>query len=301
MNAVLNPPRIFPDERHYQAWKNLKLAGYDPKHSNAPVNIANPFNLRRDETAQVLDRIRRRNFALYRLDPERFNTPQAVKALCRHMGLETSVDSPEAGEDNVSILEDREESSGHPSRYIPYTSRTLNWHTDGYYYPEGRKIRSFVLHCARPAHSGGENSMIDHDMLYLEMRDRDPDLADTLCLSDVLTIPQNRENGRILRDAFQGPVFSTDHDSRLYMRYTRRKRHIAWKNHPQVNEALELLDSLLDNPLPWKSTVRLAAGEGILCNNIVHRRCAYTDVSGGKAGRLFYRIRFLERAGTGGS
>lgn len=287
----------FSNSRHYASWRKQKLDGYRTGHINSPVNIADPFRIREDERAAIIEHIRRRNFAVYRLDPEMLHAPQAIISLCRQLGLVSTIGNPESGQNHVSYLHDRTLENENHSRYKPYTSQPLNWHTDGYYYPEQHKVRSFVLHCSQAAQSGGENILIDHEMLYMEMCNQAPDLANSLCLPDTLTIPENVEQGRVVREAFQGPVFSAD-DGHLYMRFTQRKRHIVWKQNPPVTKAVALLNSMLASPLPWKATVRLERGEGLLCNNIVHCRNAYSDSAKQTSRRLLYRIRFKERLDT---
>ena len=58
--------------------------------------------------------------------------------------------------------------------YIPYTNRPIRWHTDGYYNPPERTIRAMVLHCVASAAEGGVNSLLDHEIAYLLLRDADP-------------------------------------------------------------------------------------------------------------------------------
>ncbi len=297
MNFSLVTSALFSDPREFQSWKEKKLNEYSFETANFTVNIADPYSIREDEYIKLIEQVRRRNFVLYRLDPEFSESPQAILALCRQLGLITTIGNPESGRDHISFITDRTQDPDNSSRYIPYTSQPLNWHTDGYYYPENRKVGSFVMHCASQAESGGENSLIDHEMLYIQMQEEAPDLIQSLSLPDTLTIPANIEQGQTLRYTFQGPVYSMDEKGYLYMRFTQRKRHIIWKKDAKVSQAIATLNSLLSNPLTEKITVRLAKGEGILCNNIVHCRHAYIDSDSKSKKRLLYRIRFTERIG----
>ena len=45
-------------------------------------------------------------------------------------------------------------------------NKKLNWHTDGYY--DEKPIFSWLLHCEEPAHSGGENYLLDHELAIRE-------------------------------------------------------------------------------------------------------------------------------------
>ncbi|MCY4150472.1 MAG: TauD/TfdA family dioxygenase [Gammaproteobacteria bacterium] len=287
----------FSNNRQFLSWKKQKLNGYGAEYTNTPVNIADPFRIREDEYNHLVEQVQRRNFVLYRLNPEYSESPQAIMALCRQLGLVSTIGNPESGKNHISCITDRTQDPENFSRYIPYTTKPLNWHTDGYYYPENRKVRSFVMHCVNPAESGGENSLIDHEMLYIQMQEQAPDLIACLSLPDTLKIPENIDQGQTLRDAFEGPVYSLDENDHLYMRFTQRKHHIIWKQDPKVSQAIETLNALLSGPLLGKMTILLAKGEGILCNNIVHCRHAYTDSESKKVKRLLYRIRFNERIG----
>ena len=65
-----------------------------------------------------------------------------------------------------------------------------------------------------------------------------------------------------------------------------------------MQEALACLESLLTEDNPFVIRHRLEAGQGLLCNNVLHRRSGFRD-GDGRAGRTFYRARFYERiAGT---
>ncbi|HED33929.1 MAG TPA: taurine catabolism dioxygenase TauD, partial [Gammaproteobacteria bacterium] len=75
-------------------------------------------------------------------------------------------------EDNISSI--KVSDSGRQGGYIPYTDKKLSWHTDGYYNEPSRTIRAMVLHCVRPAQSGGENLLLDHEMAYIQLRDENP-------------------------------------------------------------------------------------------------------------------------------
>ena len=297
MDSSLAASGVFPNKRQFLSWKKQQLDRHESEYTNLPVNIADPFRIREDEYTRLIGQVRRRNFALYRLGPEYSESPQAIMALCRQLGLVSTISNPESGQDHISYIHDRTRELENPSRYIPYTSRPLSWHTDGYYYPENHKVRSFVMHCVHQAESGGENSLLDHEMLYLRMQELAPELVQCLCLPDTLTIPENAEQGKILRETFRGPVYSMDDNGCLYMRFTQRRHHIIWKQYAKVTQAITLLNSMLASPLPWKLTVRLARGEGILCNNILHCRHAYSDSYPKTPSRLLYRIRFNERIG----
>jgi hypothetical protein len=76
------------------------------------------------------------------------------------------------------------------------------------------------------------------------------------------------------------------------MRYTDRSRSIEWLDEPMLREAVARLKQLLQTPSPWHFKGKLEAGQGLICNNVLHTRSAFTD---GKHARLLYRARYYER------
>ena len=74
-----------------------------------------------------------------------------------------------ADEDGISQIRVSQATDGRGG-FIPYTDRAIRWHTDGYYHPGERRIHGMILHCVRPALSGGVNALFDHEMAYLAMR-----------------------------------------------------------------------------------------------------------------------------------
>jgi len=178
--------------------------------------------------------------------------------------------------------------------YIPYTNRAIRWHTDGYYNPPGRRIRAMILHCVNSAASGGENALLDHEIAYLQLRDADPALVAALMQPDAMTIPARTDDAGIVRAAETGPVFSVDPESgALHMRYTARTRSIEWKNDATVREAAARLERMLAGPSPCIHRVMLQPGMGLLCNNVLHERSAFTDDPARP--RLIYRARYYDR------
>jgi alpha-ketoglutarate-dependent taurine dioxygenase len=213
-----------------------------------------------------------------------------VRQIGARLGLERLQANPFADEDGISSLETAPEKSARG--YIPYSNRRLAWHTDGYYNPPAERIRAFLLHCVRPAASGGENRVLDHEIAYLLLREADPEHVRALCVPDAMTIPANAGEGIESRPAQSGPVFSSDAGA-LHMRYTARTRSIEWRADEATRAAVERLKQILEDASPYVFTVRLAAGQGLVCNNVLHDRSAFTDAPA--AGRLVYRARYLDR------
>jgi alpha-ketoglutarate-dependent taurine dioxygenase len=106
-----------------------------------------------------------------------------------------------------------------------------------------------------------------------------------------MIIPDNVEAGKVIRAAQDGPVFRVKADGRLHMRFSARKRNIVWRDDRDTHEAVEVINSYLadDNNCLM---VKLEAGQGIICNNVLHNRSAFTDSDTQK--RLLYRARYFD-------
>ena len=168
------------------------------------------------------------------------------------------------------------------------------WHTDGYYNNSDSRIRAFVLHCVSPAVQGGENSLLDHEIVYIMMRDANPDFVRALMAPDAMVIPANIESGREIRPPSIGPVFSVEASGNLHMRYTARTRSIEWKRDTLTQEAVHFLENILAEDSPYIFHHRMA-GQGLVCNNVLHNRTAFTDDADAGISRLVYRARYYDR------
>ena len=180
------------------------------------------------------------------------------------------------------------------AQYIPYTNRAMNWHTDGYYNRRDRRIAAFSLYCVNQAQRGGGNYLFDHEMMYLMIRDRAPDLLAALMAEDMMRIPANVQGNRVIRAEEAGPVFSLlPLTCALNMRYTSRPHNIVWKSDQRSQQALNLVREILMQGGAM-TELRLRAGQGIVCNNILHGREAFLNDSGEDA-RLVYRARYFNK------
>ncbi len=283
-------PFHLDNEAGYRAWRAAKLARAAACRP-APVAIADPWRPDPAALARLQAALAAHNFALYALPAGASVDKAWLLGFARRFGLVRLDSNLCADEDSVSAL--RVVREGRPRDYIPYSDRPLNWHTDGYYNPPAQRIRSFVLHCVQQAARGGGNGLIDHERLYIALRDRDPQLVRALMAPDAMTIPANREGGRLLRPRQSGPVFSVDPlTGCLHMRYTARTRHIAWRDDPATRAATAALRELLADPA-LVTRWRLQPGQGLLANNVLHCRDGFRDAPGQR--RLLLRARFFDR------
>jgi hypothetical protein len=260
------------------------------------VEIADPTAPAPAELAAVRRACARHNLCLYRTDPGAVD-PAVLSGLAAALGLARRDHTLDADGHGVAAIH------AHPREpmeaFIPYSTRALNWHTDGYYLPAATPIRAVVMHCARPAARGGETELLDPEVVLLALEQLDPRLARALARADAFTIPPREDAGGEARPAVTGPVFDRDPGSgALHMRYTARTRSIEWSPIPEVREARDALREILDRLAGGRLRLRLGAGEGVICNNVLHRRSAFEEGADPAARRLLYRIRALDRVGA---
>ena len=289
MPAAHSGPFDLADDTAYQAWRSRKLATAPAHADELIVEVADPLRLTAAERAALAGRCERANMAVYATVRRAEHGSDVPRAIGTQLGLHTLDVNYLADDDGITPLAATE--TGPRSGYIPYTNRAIRWHTDGYYNPPERRIRAMILHCVERAEAGGENRVFDHELAYIALRDADPAYIAALMQDDAMTIPARSEEGDVARGDQTGPVFSVPGDGRLHMRYTARTRSIAWKDDPVVRAATARLLQVLDHD-PRVLTLRLAPGMGIVCNNVLHDRSAFTDSDSHR--RLVLRARFHE-------
>ena len=294
--CAVESPFDLNNKSGYDRWREWKLTDYPQSAGALVVEVHDPRALTDAEVQRLRQLCRKANMAVYASDVAGNPDKAIPRRLGERFGLTHLDGNLLADEDSITTLRVVPEKSGRG--YIPYSNRRLLWHTDGYYNAPAQCIRAFVLHCVSPAAEGGENGLIDHEMVYLLMRDANPELVAALMQPDAMTIPANTEDGSE-RLAQGGPVFAVDPAGNLHMRYTARTRSIEWKNDATTRAAVQMLERLLAEDSPYVFRYRLAAGQGLLCNNVLHNRTAFTDDVDKGLARLIYRARYYDRiAGT---
>jgi alpha-ketoglutarate-dependent taurine dioxygenase len=277
------------DESAYRAWRERKLAEHPRRAEDLVVEVRDPKQLTSAERAALIERCARANMALYTTRAE--VDKAAVRALGRQLGLERLDRNWLADEDGISSITP---GAGTRGEFIPYTERALGWHTDGVYNVDERRIHAMALHCVRNAAEGGESAFVDHEIVWLLLHDESPDYAHALFALDAMSVPPRYEDGRLARAEQSGPVYSVvEGGAGLHMRYSGRGTHIAWKDDAATRGALAFITRTLEGDSPFVFRLRLAPGMGIVCNNVLHKRNAFSDA--GDAKRLLYRARYLDR------
>ena len=284
-------PFALDSDRDYQAWRANKLCDYPTTIAELMVKVGDPRKLSPDEHAAILALCGKANMAIYVSNTGQQADKEIIRQLGHQFGLERLDRNMLADDDGITSL--MVQASGEHQHYIPYTDRPIKWHTDGYYNPPERQILGMQLHCVCNAASGGDNGLLDAEIAYILLRDANPEFIRALMAPDAMTIPARMDEDGVARPDQSGPVFSLLPSGDLHMRYTARTRSIHWKKTPIVAEAVAFMENLLNSDSPYIFRARLEPGMGLICNNILHDRTAFSDDADCK--RLLYRGRYYDR------
>jgi hypothetical protein len=267
-----------PDADEYRRWRDARLRAAPRDAAALVVEVDDAARLRERERAAISDRLRRANMCVVAsraIDPDEARARERVRGLAGAFGL-TNIDANLlSDEDGISSIR---VGAGAAAEFIPYTERAIQWHTDGYYNPPSRRVRAFVLHCVRPAATaGGESLLLDHELAYIALRERDPEAAAALFAPDAMSIPARIADGTMARHAQAGPVFGVDEAGRLFLRYTARTTSIEWKDDGRTREAAGLLSAWLAGPEARRIRTTLQPGMAVISANVLHARSAFRD------------------------
>jgi hypothetical protein len=296
MHAVLNhceenSPYLLANEDAYQHWRSSKLESRGRATALRVFTLDARGLLAKSDLAAAQQQVEAYNFVIFEAPTGDFGKRDFV-TLNRQFGLYDLDDNLGADADKVTALRMVDESDQR-AQYIPYTNRAMNWHTDGYYNPHARRINAFSLYCVNQSARGGGNFLFDHEMMYLLIRDQSPELLEALMRNDLMRIPANVQDNQVIRVEETGPVFALQPITcALNMRYTSRPRNIVWKSDKCSQQALNLVREILMQGEAMIE-VRLRAGQGIVCNNILHGRDAFQD-DPQHPPRLVYRARYFD-------
>ncbi len=285
-------PFYLENEVQYLRWRDEKLAHAATSLEELVVEVRDPRDLSSREYGAILRRCIDNNMAIY-VSPLADDPDRSIPhALARQFGLR-QIDRNWLGDDDGLTSLTTQEDHDHRG-YIPYSNRPIKWHTDGYYNPPQRQIRGLLLHCVQRAERGGGNALLDHEIAWLLLREKNLEYIRALMAPDAMTIPARERDGKIVRKAETGPVFSVDPQTgNLHMRYTARTRSIEWRDDPATRAAVKELETILSSDLPYIIRGRLEPGMGLICNNVLHDREGFED--GPERKRLLYRARYYDR------
>ena len=287
----LGSPFDLDNDTAYHAWLENKMDDYPQTLEDIIVEVNDPRKLSEAEYKVIRDLVKKTNMAIYAGNTGDDPDKSIPAELARQFGL-TMPDDNRGADDGITAL--RVVGDEWRGEYIPYTNRSIHWHTDGYYNTIDRQINSLFLHCVNPAVSGGENALLDHEIIYIRLRQENPDYIRALMDPHVMMIPANvSKEGEVIRPDRYGPVFSITADGNLHMRYTARTRSIKWKQNKAAREAVALLHDYLHTDSPYIYRGTLQSGQGLISNNVLHDRSGFEEDDEHK--RLLYRMRYYQR------
>ena len=245
------------------------------------VNIHDINNVKISEIAKIKETINKCNSCIYSSKTALKSNTNLLKFV-ESVGMRT-YDRNNIESNEISTITPLENNK---INYIPYTDKSLNWHTDGYY--DKKSIFSWLLHCVHPATHGGENYLLDHELALREYVLRHDDI-NNLMSEDALTIPESKDTSRSEISTY---IFSIKNQyKKLHMRFSMRKDNISTS--PKAGDAVTKLKAIIENDCAkYSLTYKLQKNEGIITNNILHGRKAFKD---DKVKRKLLRIRSYER------
>ena len=214
---------------------------------------------------------------------------EAVRHLHQQIGLFTNDQGVLQNSENLSLLRDL--GGTRQGRFVPYSNKTLNWHTDGYYNSVENELRCFTLHCISAAADGGELRFLHPHRLLVAQYEHAPDTVAALTHPAAITIPANRDTEGHDRPDRTTPVWFVHDDGRLGLRYTTRLRNISWRD-TATRDAMMQLSRLIDRLQAQQLSIRLLPGQGVICSNLLHCRAAFVDSPDQR--RQVLRGRYLE-------
>ena len=262
-------------------WAEEKEKNIPQNSDGILVNIHDINNVKPSEIAKIKETIYKHNSCIYSSKTGLKSDTDLLKFV-ELVGMRT-YDCNNIESNEISTITPLQNSK---INYIPYTDKLLNWHTDGYY--DKKSIFSWLLHCVNPATQGGENYLLDHELVLREYLLRNDDI-NNLMAEDALTIPASKDTSRPEISTY---IFSFKNKyRRLHMRFSMRKDNIGTsaKASPAIIKLREIIE---DDCAKYSLTYKLQKNEGIITNNILHGRKAFKD---DKVKRKLLRIRSYER------
>ena len=287
------------NEQNYQIWKEKKLSAYPQSFDDLIVEVANPANLTKVEKQQLEQVLDNTNMVIYSTQTSNQSDDfEKNKFRVQKLGEQFALSHLDHNEcaDNDAITALQINKDGLHKQYIPYSNKAINWHTDGYYNRLDEQIHAVILHCVRPAENGGENKLLDPEIVYILLRDINPVYIQALMDVDAMLIPKNVIEGELIRPDRSGPVFMFDDTHHLHMRYSARKHNIVWKQDTLVKEAEKALRDIMQKEDLYQFQGKLQSGQGLLCRNVLHTREAFDEAN--HSNRLLFRGRYFDNLGT---
>lgn len=270
----------------YKKWRDEKLAAYPKNLGDLVVELENMTALTGPEKSKILDLVERANMCIYTAGAAELSS-DSLLALGKQLGVsETDKARRHSNSDELT-------NSGILNSAVPFTTRPVRWHTDATYYGSDKTIQALFLLCKRPAVEGGSNKVLDHEILYIRMRDKAPEALRVLMSKNCFKYmnPQTCE----IAENLGGKVFWTNPDGYLCHRFSYRKMDMAWSIDTDIQAARAALETMIQDESEYVIEGRLESGLGLISNNVLHTREKLVDSDDKAKKRLLFRARFYDR------
>ena len=270
----------------YQKWRDEKLAAYPRNLGDLVVELGDMTAITDAEKTKTMERVELANMCVYTAGKAELSM-DSLLSLGKQLGVsDTDKSRRHSNSDELT-------NSGILNKAIPFTTRHVRWHTDATYYGSDKTIQALFLLCKRPAVEGGSNKVLDNEILYILMRDKNPDALRVLMSKDCFKY-KNPKTGEI-DDHLGGKVFWTNPDGHLCHRFSFRKMDMAWAEDSDVKAAQDVLESLILDESEYVIEGRLESGLGLVSNNVQYTREKLVDSDYPAKQRLLFRTRFYDR------
>ena len=132
--------------------------------------------------------MRSNNLAFFYIDNISYKDKSSIKRFAFQIGLGDYELDSRSDDDGLTEIKEHKHNDK-ISEYIPYTTKELNWHTDGYYNTKDNSILSWLLFCNTQSEKGGVNKYLDHEISYILFNDISNKIKD-LMLENTCCIPE---------------------------------------------------------------------------------------------------------------
>ena len=263
-------------------WAAKKDLDIPSNINDLKVSISDINHVSKAEISQIKQKLTKFNCCIY-ASGTNLDDNSKIMRFAQSLGMRT-FDSHNIDDSAISTISANKDENN--MRYIPYTNKGLNWHTDGYY--DSKPIFSWLLHCIEPALSGGENFLLDHELAIREYILKYDDII-YLTNNETFSIPTDEVAKREITSNYVCDM--NNEYKKLHMNFSMRKENII-VNKDSEYAMSKLIKIIKEDCKKYHLTYKLSKSEGIVSNNILHGRSAFKD---GRVMRKILRIRSHER------
>ena len=263
-------------------WAAKKDLDIPSNINDLKVSISDINYVSKAEISQIKQKLTKFNCCIYASGTD-LDDNSKIMRFAQSLGMRT-FDSHNIDDSAISTISANKDENN--IRYIPYTNKGLNWHTDGYY--DSKPIFSWLLHCIEPALSGGENFLLDHELAIREYILKYDDII-YLTNNETFSIPTDEVAKREITSNYVCDM--NNEYKKLHMNFSMRKENII-VNKDSESAMSKLIKIIKEDCKKYHLTYKLSKSEGIVSNNILHGRNAFKD---GRVMRKILRIRSHER------